>query len=735
MKPNHLFAGVAILFLTQAIHAQAPPFSMRVQILNRVETPASGGTIAMPAEGIGIPLNASLTLTSTNTATNTVVTLNGVTFSGSADFTATPTANWPLSLTVASPAAGVGLQYTPSISRSQTARVVFDYTVTVNLPAGPTSTTGTLTLNLSGTAPEFVYTYTPLPGGNSTLLNNGDTIRFPATELFDTTTTLIVLANRGSGQGVVNSITYTGAPEFSLAGLPFPPALVEAGGQLRFQVQFYPENLPVVTGSVRVEMGGNRTLNFSVTGRGLGAEYTYEVIQKGTTAPLPAGGLLTMADAAVNEKSQAVIRVRNVGNYEGEISAIRVTGTSFTLSETPFTPAAILAGAALTFTVNFSPTKPGKELGKLRIGDDSFDLEATGLGTALTYSYSSAGTTFQLQSGNSVVFAPVAVGRSSTVRVSINNTGTAAAAVNSISATGPTSTTFTLSGVPATPANIDAGASIGFNVTFAPTTLGAISGTVRMDNQTFTLTGIGTAPNALPSYTFQGSSGNVDPLQQPAVGLTLAADYPLDLNGTLTLAFSSDVFSNDPSVQFATGGRSVPFTIPANTRQAVFANRATQMRLQSGTVAGTIVLTPGFVTSGGIDVTPANPAALTLTMPQQAPVLLSVVLASKTSTTITLQISGYATSRSITQMDFQFTPTAGETLSTTRVAINAESSFNAWYQSTASQAFGSNFTVTVPFTLQGDINKVSTVADTVQSIAVTLTNRIGNSASRTINLR
>ena len=86
-------------------------------------------------------------------------------------------------------------------------------------------------------------------------------------------------------------------------------------------------------------------------------------------------------------------------------------------------------------------------------------------------------------------------------------------------------------------------------------------------------------------------------------------------------------------------------------------------------------------------------------------------------------------------MDFQFTPNPTETVGASKVTVNVEPSFNAWYQSTASQAFGSNFTVSVPFTLAGDLHKVSTLIETVQSVAVTITNRQGVSASKSVDIK
>jgi hypothetical protein len=196
------------------------------------------------------------------------------------------------------------------------------------------------------------------------------------------------------------------------------------------------------------------------------------------------------------------------------------------------------------------------------------------------------------------------------------------------------------------------------------------------------------------------------------------------------------VFANDPAVQFATGGRTVNFTSPAGQTQAVFPNTRTTIGLQSGTVAGAITLTPSFLTQeGNINLTPATPPAQTLTVTQSAPRLLSVQVQAKTASGFTLLVTGYATGRSITTMDFQFTPVSGENVSTSRLTLNAESSFAAWYGSTASQPFGSLFTATVPFTLQGEVVNVTNISDTIQSVSVTIANRQGTSAAQSVSLR
>jgi hypothetical protein len=50
-------------------------------------------------------------------------------------------------------------------------------------------------------------------------------------------------------------------------------------------------------------------------------------------------------------------------------------------------------------------------------------------------------------------------------------------------------------------------------------------------------------------------------------------------------------------------------------------------------------------------------------------------------------------------------------------------------------AYGSQFTATVPFTLAGDVTAVSSVAEAIQSIAVTISNRQGVSNTQTVTLK
>jgi len=315
------------------------------------------------------------------------------------------------------------------------------------------------------------------------------------------------------------------------------------------------------------------------------------------------------------------------------------------------------------------------------------------------------------------------------VQFSIQNTGTSAAAISSINlATAGTS--FTLEQLPAMPFNLDPGTTMTFTIGFTPGTTGSLTATLRINTASFTLSGNGTQPAALPSYQFQAPSVTPQPGQQPAIGLTLAAPYPAAINGTLTLTFVSSVFTDDPAIQFASGGRTTTFTIPANSTQALF-NGNSSIPLQTGTTAGKIVITPSFAMQGGFDMTPSSPSPLSITIPQTAPQLLSATLASPTTTSFTVVLNGFSTTRALTQLDVNITPKSGVNLSATHLTIDVSTAAASWYQSSASQTAGGTFLAAIPFVLANG-NSTDDLVHKLQSLSITATNQTGVSTSVTV---
>jgi hypothetical protein len=184
----------------------------------------------------------------------------------------------------------------------------------------------------------------------------------------------------------------------------------------------------------------------------------------------------------------------------------------------------------------------------------------------------------------------------------------------------------------------------------------------------------------------------------------------------------------DPAAQFASGGRTVQFVIPANRTDAVFAGQGLQIRLQPGTVASTITLTPSFATqAGGVDLTPNSPPALQFTVASAPPVLIAGHATNVTATSFTLVVTGFSTTRSLTALNVQFTPATGFNVPQAQFTIDLHQPSTVWFQSGNSQSFGGQFIVNAPFNFQGTVPAGQSVLQSVSSLMVTATNSGGAS--------
>jgi hypothetical protein len=332
--------------------------------------------------------------------------------------------------------------------------------------------------------------------------------------------------------------------------------------------------------------------------------------------------------------------------------------------------------------------------------------------------------------GGTVILSPARVGESSQVEFTVENSGNAALAVSAIDVIS-TNGVFALERSPELPVSLEPGAATRFNVRFSPNATGSASASLRINNTTFTLAGNGREPVPLPPYRFEGPSGVQQPMQQPSVGLSLDGVYPLSLRGVLTLSFVSDVFTENTAVQFSTGGRLVAFTIPANTTRAIFENGSTEVKLQTGTVAGVIQLRPAFATQSGFALAVADPVQLSMTINRAAPQLLSGEIAGRTTNGIGIVITGYSTTRTLRQLDIQLSPAGGATFTATKLSVNVEPASVVWFQSPQSQALGGLFSLSVPVTFQRG-GSTEDLVRYLQSVSVTVSNDVG--VSNAINI-
>ena len=293
----------------------------------------------------------------------------------------------------------------------------------------------------------------------------------------------------------------------------------------------------------------------------------------------------------------------------------------------------------------------------------------------------------------------------------------------------PTSTTLNL-GTALGSAQLDATANVPGAFTYAPP-----SGTVLpLGNNTVTAA---FAPTDAFDYAPASASVTISVVAAPATASVSAAattvtagqqstitltvsGYPAAITATATLAFTPAPPNTvtDPAVLFSNNETTDTATINAGTTQS-----STQFQFQAGSTAGTITVTIDLKLAGGQDVTPSNLQPITVTVPASAPAISSATL-TRSGQSLQVAVIALSSTRDMTQAVFHFTPASGKSLKITDVTVPLTSAFQTWYGSSTSDQYGTNFTYTQPFTLDGP-------ATDIQSVSVTLTNSAGSSSPAT----
>jgi len=611
-------------------------------------------------------------------------------------------------------------------------QLIQTFAETLPTGAGLQTFQNSITLNLQGTAPSFAFSYVLQTDLNAHQVAPGDSITFPATLINTSAQANFDMTNTGSGAGQIKlvSLLAGSSPAFKLQALPLFPITLNATQFLQTILVYTPTAVGTDSGQIQVTYGSGTTVTFNLTGSGSSSTFTYQVIQSsGKSTTVSPNGTIALPDTAVGSTGSLIVKVQNSGNAVGTVNSVSLTGQGFQLSGLGPTLPSLKPNDSFTFSIIFTPNQPGPFTGQLAIGADLFSLTGKGLGPQLGFSYMSSAGPITISTTNpSVVFTPILVTQSEQLTFVVTNTGTLPAIVSNLSI-GETNSPFSLSGQPPLPITIKPAASFQFNVTFAPIIVGFIQGTLRVDANAVPLTGTGTTPPGLPAYSFQGLAGNVAPQSQPGIGLKLAAPYPVALAGILTLTTSGNLPS-DTAVQFATGGRTIPFVIAADSTNATFAGEGNQAFLQTGTVAETITLTPSFATqAGGVNLTPGSPPTIQLTVPPAALTLLTVQVASATTTGFIVNVIGYSTTRKLTALSVTFSPSAGFNVPSLQFSVDVSQVAPLWFQSTSAQTFGGQFEVAIPFTLQGTVATGQTLLQSLATVSVTASNDIGTSNS------
>lgn len=596
-------------------------------------------------------------------------------------------------------------------------------TLTLQILTSTQAVTYTFYLVSSGTAPLMSASYI-LPGGNQSALTSANGLTFQPTSVGATVTATIVITNSGTGAGTLDQASLTGAA-FQLSGLPLLPAKLLPGGTLQFLVSFAPTAIGPAAGQLHLSWNQDRTdLVFGVSGSGLGAVWKYSVKSGSQTTAISPNGTIQAPDANVGTSKTLIVQVSNAGTAKGTIGNIQLTGSDFRISDVLPLPTTLQPNDVFTITIAFTPSSPGTSTGFLSIDSAKFSLSGVGIGAALQFTYvSSSGATI-LAANAAVNFPNTQIGTRTTGTIQVQNTGNSPSSLNAVSVTGAS---FSLAGVPALPISLSANESASFSIVFAPGLVGSQSGSLQVDNLTFPLRGVGSAPPPIGQVMLTPASAQVSTMQQSSLQVTLAKPYPFDLSGVLSMAFTSAAIATDPALQFAAGGRTIQFTIPANTTEAVFGSQGKSAAFQTGSIAGTITF-GATLALGTVDNTPDPAPSTSLGIQSAPPQVRTVQIGTRTPASFELLITGYTPMRSVSQLLIQFTPADGVNLGTTSISTAVDQAFGSWFQNPASVSYGSQFSASVVVGINGNPNGV-------KAVSVTLSNSIGSGSPVTANFQ
>ena len=448
---------------------------------------ANFGSVTFPPTSIGLTSSLKIFVTNNNPQPEMLSGITITDLSGKAQptaFTVTPST---LRLTGLFAGGALTVNFSPTATGVANAAITFQ---TLD------GSTFKFTLSGTGVAPQFVLGYS-LADGNQVPLADGTTIAFPTTQITLSSNASISIANQGTGPGTVIQLALSGNSAFKLTGLPLLPAQIASANTLHFNVVFTPTQSGTVQGTLQVTVD-NVTYKFGLSGSSSAASFAYQVISGSTVTPVATGGTIAFPQTSLSATTSVTIQVINNGTAPGAVNSVNVGTGPFQAGALPVLPVSLAPGASTTFTINFTPVAPGAATGRLIVDQASFSLTGTGLGPLLVYSLVVGGSTTPLVNGGTASFPNTPIGSVTPATITIQNNGNVGASINGISIEG---NAFGVT-VPATPIVISPGSIVSIPVSFGPVTLGTATGTVRFDTLVLTLTGFGTTPPPLPSYTF-----------------------------------------------------------------------------------------------------------------------------------------------------------------------------------------------------------------------------------------
>jgi hypothetical protein len=460
---------------------------------------------------------------------------------------------------------------------------------------------------------------------------SSSTLSFGNTPLNTTSTKTLTLTSSGTAPLTVNSVAVAGGG-FSMSGVTFPLTL-KPGQSVTLQVSFNPTLAGAASGTITISCNSSGGPASAITLSGTGASPPAALLTISASA-------LAFGDVAVNTTSSKTLTLTSSGGAPLAIKSVGVVGTGYAISGATF-PATLHPGQSVTLQVGFNPTATGDDSGTITI----FSNSSTGATSAITLSGTgkAAPTSQLILSASTLAFGNVTVNTTSTKALTLTSSGTAPLKVNSVTLAGAG---FAISGA-TFPATLNPGQSVMLQVSFDPTATADDSGTITISSNSsngttnaVTLSGTGKGAST-PELTLSASTlafGNVLVKTTSTKTLTLTSSGTAALKvNSVTLAGAEFALSGakfpvnlkpkqsitlqvsfHPTAAGATGGA---ITISSNSSSG---STATVTLGGTGTVPQ-LTLSASALTFGNVTVNTTATKTLTLTSSGGAPLTINSV--------------------------------------------------------------------------------------------------------------
>ena len=439
------------------------------------------------------------------------------------------------------------------------------------------------------------------------------------------------------------------------------------------------------------------------------------------TAETPVGSTYQVGSVAAGDSKDTRFRARNTSSGPINVTNLAISGSGFSIIQTPSVPFAIAPGFFQDIYVHFSGLTPTTYSAnfQLKYGGNSITvllLASVVAAPSLATLAAGNGCTGPDASTNAIAFGTVQDGQTATCTISLQNLGIQSLTVSTVTLTG---TGFIFANSVHTPIVISPGGSFSLTITFAPSAAAVYAGVLAVDTRTYPLSGTGFSP-PLPTPILDFDPGAPASAQQRTLTMRLAAPSPVAATGSVLLSFrpGATVVADDPAVMFvATGARSVPFSIKAGDTQFLLGGQSGAV-FQTGTTAGNISF------SVSTNVTVNGTASASMSIPA-APIGIDKATATTRAGDLDVQVWGFDNTYSAGAMSFTFYDLSGKVVQPGVVSADFSQQFRAYFTAGAT---GSSFQRRVSFPVTGDSTQIG-------AVDVQLTNSAGSVAIQHLNFQ